>query len=32
LTGLVAREKDHAAGLFRIAFKHGSALFSLGYR
>src|SRR5579863_2623747 len=29
LTGLIAREKDYAAGLFRIAFKHGSALFSL---
>ena len=23
LTGLIAREEDHAAGLFRIAFKHG---------
>ena len=32
LAGLVAREKDHSSGFFRIAFKHGSALFSLGYR
>jgi hypothetical protein len=32
LTGLIAREEDHAPGLFRIAFKHGLALFSLGYR
>ncbi len=32
LAGLVASEKDDATGLFRIAFKHGSALFSLRYR
>ena len=29
LAGLVPREKDHAPGFLRIAFKHGSALFSL---
>ena len=29
LAGLVPREKDHSSGLLRIAFKHGSALFSL---
>ena len=32
LAGLVPSEEDHAPGLFRIAFKHGSALFSLRYR
>jgi hypothetical protein len=32
LTGFITRKKDYATSLFGIAFKHGSALFSLGYR